>query len=188
LLIVIGLGNPGETYDGTRHNIGKEAVSELAQSMDLQFEPGRGKFFFARDTSHDLILVVPTTYMNHSGRSAVETLDFFGSGSGGLLAVCDDFNLPLGTIRIRSKGSDGGHNGLASIIFQLESQDFPRLRMGIGPVPLGEEASDFVLSRFRDEEMELVAKLKQTACAAILAIAGRGIDRAMTEFNKHLEQ
>jgi PTH1 family peptidyl-tRNA hydrolase len=188
LLVAFGLGNPGKSYDGTRHNIGKEAVSDLARRLDLRFEPGEGNFFFARDPSRPLVLVLPTTYMNHSGRSALDVLNVLGASAGDLLAVCDDFNLPLGSVRIKPRGSEGGHNGLASIIFSLGSQDFPRLRMGIGPLPADSGASDFVLAPFSDHELESVAGMTQAAGEAVLAVADYGIDKAMTRYNKRPDE
>ena len=120
--------------------------------------------------------------------SASEVVEAFDVGLDDFLVVCDDFSLPLGTIRIRKKGSDGGHNGLASIIFQLNSQDFPRLRIGVGPLPPETDPADFVLSRFRPDEEGIVEELKGAAGDAVLAICTHGIDKAMNTYNKRMDE
>jgi PTH1 family peptidyl-tRNA hydrolase len=187
LVVAFGLGNPGERYDATRHNIGKEVITRLIRSLALSPEPGRGEFIYARDPARDLCLVVPTTFVNMGGVSVVEALDFLGVGSDSLIVICDDFSLPLGSIRIRKKGSDGGHNGLASIIYHLASREFSRLRLGVGPLPPGIDAQDFVLSRFTSEEEPVVEQLKGEACEALLAVAASGIDKAMNRYNKRMD-
>jgi PTH1 family peptidyl-tRNA hydrolase len=183
LLVVLGLGNPGDAYRGTRHNLGKEIVSSLGEELGLRARPGRGDYQYARDDSRDVLLVVPTIYMNISGRAAAQVLEHFGAAVSDLLAVCDDFALPLGSLRIRRQGSDGGHNGLASIIGDLGSEDFPRLRVGVGPVPAGVLWTDFVLSRFERSEEEQAAEAVSTAREAVLAIAAVGVERAQNLYN-----
>lgn len=183
MLVVLGLGNPGNAYRGTRHNVGKEVVRSLVEELGLRARPGRGDYNYAKDPSRDLLLVVPTTYMNTSGRAAGQVLEHFGAAVADLLAVCDDFALPLGSLRIRKQGSDGGHNGLASIIGDLGSQDFPRLRVGIGPLPAGAVWSDFVLSRFEPSEEPPVAEALSAAREAVLAIAAVGVERAQNLYN-----
>lgn len=187
MLVVLGLGNPGNEYRGTRHNVGKEVVGSLAEMLRLRVTPGRGDYHFARSASRDLVLVIPTTYINLSGPVAAQALAEFGAGVGDLLAVCDDFYLPLGTIRLRPQGSDGGHNGLASVIYELGSEDFGRLRMGIGPLPEGQDAADFVLTRFGPSELAPIDRAKATASEAVLAVASGGIARAMNLYNKRSE-
>jgi PTH1 family peptidyl-tRNA hydrolase len=186
LVVAFGLGNPGGRYDLTRHNIGKEVVEDLIRQERLSPGPGRGRFLYACRSAEDLCLVLPTTFVNSSGASVVEALDFLGAGPADLLVVFDDFSLPLGSIRIRKKGSGGGHNGLASIIYQLESETFPRLRLGIGPLPPGVDPADFVLSRFEADEQENVRRLKEEAVEAVLAVASMGVDGAMNKYNKRV--
>jgi PTH1 family peptidyl-tRNA hydrolase len=183
LLLVLGLGNPGDEYRGTRHNIGTEIVGSLIDHLRLRVKAGRGDYRYARVPSRDLLLAIPTTYVNTSGLAALQLLDHFGAATSDLLVVCDDFALPLGTLRIRKQGSDGGHNGLASIIYQLGSQEFARLRVGIGPLPEGMSSPDFVLSRFGPEEQDSIAEARAGAQEAVLAIASGGIDRAMNLYN-----
>jgi PTH1 family peptidyl-tRNA hydrolase len=186
LVVAFGLGNPGKRYDLTRHNIGKQVITRLIRSLGLSLRPGTGEFFYARDPVRDLCLVVPTTYVNMSGVSAAETLDFFGVTPARMMVVFDDFNLPLGTIRIRKKGSDGGHNGLASIIYHLASQEFPRLRLGVGPLPPDADPADFVLSKFTPEEEATVERLKKEAVEALTSVADSGIEHAMNTYNRRV--
>jgi PTH1 family peptidyl-tRNA hydrolase len=186
LLVGFGLGNPGARYVGTRHNLGKEVVTCLVEELRLKVNPGRGPYSYAHDPSRDLSLVIPTIYVNTSGVAARDVVEHLGITLEEFLVVCDDFNIPLGTLRIRKKGSDGGHNGLASIIYQLSSQDFPRLRLGVGPVPPGMEAADFVLSGFEPDEEATVRALKSTACEALLAVAAGGIDDTMNTYNRRV--
>ena len=184
MLVALGLGNPEVRYEGTRHNLGKEVVCSLIERLRLRAMPGRGDYRYAQEPSKELVLVVPTTYVNLSGRAAVRALDEFGAGIDDLLVVCDDFSLPLGTLRLRPQGSDGGHNGLASIIYDLGSEAFGRLRIGIGPLPEGCEAADFVLGRFSAPEAAALEKARVLACEAVLTVAGEGMEAAMNAYNR----
>lgn len=184
MLVALGLGNPGERYSGTRHNVGKGVVASTIERLGLRASPGHGDYYYAEDHSRDLALVIPATYMNTSGRVASQVLRHYGAPAESLLVVCDDFNLPLGTLRIRKQGSDGGHNGLGSIIYELGSQAFPRLRVGIGPLSGGVDPVDFVLLGFEPEEEALIEKAKTAAVEALLGIAADGLDSAMNVFNK----
>jgi PTH1 family peptidyl-tRNA hydrolase len=187
LLVALGLGNPDGRYSSTRHNLGKEIISDLAEKLHIALNAGRGNFHFGLDETRDFCLAVSTVYMNVSGVSARQVVEQMGIEPQDLLVVCDDFNLPLGAVRIRKRGSDGGHNGLASIIYQLATEDFPRLRLGIGPVPAGTDPADFVLSEFARNEREAVNRLKELASEALLAIVAGGIDKAMNTFNRKAE-
>jgi PTH1 family peptidyl-tRNA hydrolase len=186
LVVAFGLGNPGQRYDLTRHNAGVEVITLLRRSLELPSTPGRGDFAYALDAARDLYLVAPTTYVNTCGESVIEALNQFGADPDALIVVCDDYSLPLGSIRIRKKGGDGGHNGLASIIYQLASEEFPRLRLGIGPLPPETDPRDFVLSRFTGDELAKVEQLKKAAAEAILEIADSGLDRAMNTYNRRV--
>jgi peptidyl-tRNA hydrolase, PTH1 family len=184
VLVALGLGNPEDQYGGTRHNVGKEVVAGLALKLGLKLRPGKGDYCYAEDASRDLALVVPTTFVNLSGRPAVQALARLKAGRENLLVVCDDFSLPLGSLRLRPQGSYGGHNGLASIIYELGSDAFARLRIGIGPLPEGCVARDFVLGRFDEREQAVVDEVQETACQALVVAAERGLARAMNQFNK----
>ena len=161
---IIGLGNPGSEYDGTRHNIGFTVVDKLAKKFDADFHAGRGEFVSTsfRVKGEQVLLVKPLTYMNNSGVAVKEILEQHHLLLEELLVVVDDFQLPLGTLRLRTKGSDGGHNGLASIIYQLESDEFPRLRCGIQSEAMPKNKNmmaDFVLSPFEEKEQDKVKKM-----------------------------
>ena len=184
MLIALGLGNPGKEYDGTRHNVGKEVVAGLIAERHLRLSAGLGYYRFARDPARELVLAVSTIYVNTSGHAARGVLDHFGAPVESLLVVCDDFALPLGAIRMRKQGSYGGHNGLASIIYDLSSESFPRLRIGVGPLPEGADAAEFVLSRFSADEVPPIEEAKGLARQALLAAADAGLDRAMTTYNR----
>ncbi|MGD8627789.1 MAG: aminoacyl-tRNA hydrolase [bacterium] len=187
MLLVFGLGNPGDRYRGTRHNVGKEVLGSILRRLGLELRPGRGDFYRAHDPDRDIHLVVPTTYVNDSGIAASQALESLDARPAELLVLCDDFNLPLGCLRIRKRGSEGGHNGLSSIIYQLGTQDFPRLRMGVGPLPSGVDWADFVLARFTGEEADAAGKMKEEAVQAVLDIAGSGLDAAMNTYNRRIE-
>lgn len=183
--LVVGLGNPGRKYEQTRHNIGFEVVRTLAARHGDP--PPRSRFEgVVQECSiagEQTLLLMPQTYMNLSGRSVRMAVDFYKLDADALLLVCDDFNLNLGVLRLRASGSDGGQKGLADAIRQLGTEDFARLRLGIGPVPERWQAEDFVLGKFAPGEKELVDRqIKRSAEAAETWIA-HGIQRAMNEYN-----
>jgi peptidyl-tRNA hydrolase, PTH1 family len=147
--IVVGLGNPGKRYEGTRHNAGYEVVATVAQTLGWRSPKER---FFAhcweeRWGGESLIVICPTTFMNLSGKSVLAAMSFYATPHQDTLVVCDDINLPLGKLRFRSKGSAGGQKGLADILRQLGSYEIPRLRLGVGAPPDGWDAADYVLGK-----------------------------------------
>lgn len=181
-MIVFGLGNPGLQYARTRHNVGYMVVDFLAQEFKLRFRSYSGYERAQKpgDGSR-LVLVKPTVYMNNSGeavkRITRRTKDNF-------IIVCDDTNLPVGRIRIRKRGSDGGHNGIASVIVKLGTEEFPRLRIGIGPVPAGLTLTEFVLAPFLAEELPVVKETVVRVSDAIRFVAQHGLEAAMNRFNR----
>jgi len=186
LSLIIGLGNPGEKYKNTRHNLGFRVVDKLADKNHQRFKPGKGDYLFCeigkgKDTS--CFLIKPLTYMNSSGEAVGEALDHWSMGRENLLVLCDDVNLPLGKIRIREKGTDGGHNGLKSIIYRLNSIEFVRLRMGIGNAPLNTDLEEFVLKEFNEPEQEIVERMIEKACIAVENTLTWGIEDSMSRFN-----
>ena len=152
--LVVGLGNPGRKYADTRHNVGFAVLAELARRTGA----GRWRFDFeaelveTRLENEKVLLAAPQTFMNLSGSSVVRLRDFYKLEHEDILVVCDDFNLPLGRLRLRATGTAGGQKGLSDIIRRLSTEQIPRLRIGIGQPPAGFEAADFVLSKFRKEE------------------------------------
>lgn len=183
---VVGLGNPGSKYDGTRHNVGFEVLDGLHGKYGSP--AGRsmadGKICTVNVGSVSLTLVWPLTYMNRSGRCVQSIARFYKVDvSQDLIVVCDDLSLPLGKIRIRPKGSAGGQKGLADILQSLGSQEVPRLRIGIDPVPDRWDAADYVLSRFRGDEREVMDSTVQRACLAIESWCTNGLQDCMNQFN-----
>ncbi len=186
LSLIVGLGNPGKDYQRTRHNLGYRVVDQLAEQGGGRFRSGKGNYLFCKmreGSRREILLVKPLTYMNASGEVVVEALDYFGKEMGDLLVVCDDVNLPLGKIRIREKGTDGGHKGLRSIIYQLGSVLFARLRMGVGEAPNGMELEEFVLAEFDREENQEVDNMIQTACRAVENLWTFGLTDSISRFN-----
>nr|MCI0705106.1 aminoacyl-tRNA hydrolase [Planctomycetia bacterium] len=182
--LIIGLGNPGSKYTGTRHNIGFEVVDYLAAAPGCS--PWREKFeaFVAelKEGDETVLLVKPLTFMNLSGRAVRAILDFYKMPVENLLVICDDFNLPLAKLRIRAKGSDGGQKGLRSIQEQLGTDAYARLRIGVGEPTFG-DAVDHVLSKFKAGERKTVDEAVATAAQAALTWIRSGVESAMNKFN-----
>lgn len=186
--LVFGLGNPGGQYDRTRHNVGFAVVDRLL----LRHAPGavaKARFqsaaYECEFGGERCLLLKPTTYMNRSGHAVGEAVRFFKiEPRAALLVVTDDLYLPCGTIRLRPSGGSGGHNGLADIQRVLGSDEYPRLRVGIDPVPAFMDQSDYVLGRFTDEQRVLVEPALDRASQAVEAFVTRGLDAAMNSFNR----
>ena len=171
--IVMGLGNPGRRYAKNRHNFGQFVIDRMAFLNKEKFDKGRGVFIYCRIGfgTNEIYLAKSTTYMNESGRAAIAMLSQFGLEPRNLMVVCDDCNLPLGKMRYRPDGSDGGHNGLSSIIETLESKEFPRLRLGIGLPPEGRPLEDYVLEKFEPNEAKVVEEVVDQAVVLIEKLA-----------------
>lgn len=183
--IIVGLGNIGAEYEGTRHNIGFDIVNELAKTLSAQFESGTGPFDVAegRYKGRKIVLIKPTTYMNRSGRAVRKALAKFKADRKNCLVCYDDLNLPLGTIRLKERGSAGGHNGITDIINELGTDDFPRLRFGIGnDFPRGKQV-DYVLAPFSEREITEVEIATKESHDAALSFVKEGITRTMNWFN-----
>ena len=168
--LIVGLGNPGAQYEGTRHNVGFEVAALLAKEFAAGAAP-RGRFqgevIEATIRGQKSLLLTPLTYMNLSGASVLAARDFYKIENQDILIVCDDFHLPLAKLRLRASGSAGGQNGLDDVIRRLGTEDVPRLRIGIGPPPPGREATGHVLGRFtKDEQAEIGPTLVRAAQAA----------------------
>jgi peptidyl-tRNA hydrolase, PTH1 family len=181
---IVGLGNPGKKYAGTRHNIGFEIVDYIADDLQCSFKSGKGEYYYAQTGvgAQKIILVKPTTYMNNSGLAVRQIMDYFSLALADMLIVCDDYNLPWGTFRFRSMGSDGGHNGLASIIYELETDSINRFRFGIGNS--FDDAVDFVLSKFDQREREEIKRLLQMAKEAVFCWIEKGVEFTMNRYNR----
>lgn len=190
-IIVVGLGNPGTEYEWTRHNVGFKVIDELARRFKTPIRAGRGEYLIASRgiSGKEVVLVKPLTYMNNSGTAVSELLETYHVRLSELMLVADDFALPLGTIRVRAKGSDGGHNGLSSVIYHLNTNEFARIRCGIRRkvMPPKERMAEFVLSTFEQEEQETVKVMIAEAADAVVEFATTGIARTMNRFNTRLQ-
>src|SRR5271166_2641776 len=183
--LVVGLGNPGRRYEGTRHNVGFIVVGELAKKF---FASGPKTRFQGETAEVDLggekaLLLTPTTYMNLSGASVLAARDFYKISQEDMLVVCDDLNLPLAKLRVRAAGSAGGQKGLEDIIRRLGTDGFARLRIGIGAPPEGWSWPDFVLSKFTKEETPEMEQAVARAIEAIVLWAGEGVQACMNRYN-----
>jgi PTH1 family peptidyl-tRNA hydrolase len=185
IFAIIGLGNPGDKYVHTRHNIGYHVVDKLCGRFRISKFKEKSNYYFATFNfrGEKMMLFRSKTYMNHSGIALKKIIENFELRPSNILVIYDDFALPLGTIRLRKSGSDGGHNGLASIIEETGTSNIPRLRLGIGPVPPNMEVVDFVLNKFSDQEMPIVEKMTDSAKDATITALSSGIDMAMSKFN-----
>jgi len=186
--LILGLGNPGKKYKATRHNIGFMVVDQLAKEFNCSFrrhlEYEIASFNYQQKT---ILLMKPTTYMNLSGQAVVKVMTKNEIDLANFLVIVDDLNLPLAKLRIRPKGSAGGHKGLKSIIENLGTDFFPRLRIGIGGEKSISEVSDYVLTPFQPEEMGPIAASIKLSLQCVLFWIEKGIDQAMNEFNREYQ-
>jgi len=183
--LVVGLGNPGRKYEGTRHNVGFVVLDELARrtSASAAKTEADARWSQAQVGGEKTLLVWPQTYMNLSGSCVLRLRDFYKLENQDLLVVCDDFHLPLGRLRVRGGGSAGGQKGLDDIIRCLGTEQFSRLRIGIGPLPDRWDPADFVLGRFAKNEQPELDLAVVRAADAVAGWAGQGIDYCMNTFN-----
>ena len=184
--LIVGLGNPGKQYEGTRHNVGFEVIRLLAKEFAAAATP-RGRFqgevVEASIQGQRVLLLTPLTFMNLSGASVLAARDFYKIENQDILIVCDDFQLPLGKLRLRGSGSAGGQNGLADVIRRLGTEDVPRLRIGVGSPPPGRDSTGHVLGRFSKEERAEVAPALSRAAQAAGDWVGRGLEHCMNQYN-----
>ncbi len=184
--MVAGLGNPGRKYEKTRHNVGFDVLDELLRrfpgaTVQQKFD---GRFAKVDFEGGKLLLLWPETFMNDSGRSISAAAKFFKVGLERLLVICDDLSLPIGKIRVRRNGSSGGQKGLQNTIQQLGSQEFSRLRVGIGATPDRWETSDYVLGKFESADRQLIDLACTKAADAVQCWATQGVDAAMNRYNR----
>lgn len=187
--LIVGLGNPDAKYRNTRHNVGFMVLDRLAERLGVAFD--REKFHGAIaevvQPGRKLLLLKPMTYMNRSGTSvAAAARNRVNEPEDDLLVITDDVNLPLGRLRLRARGSAGGHNGLKSVIEHLGTQDFPRLRIGVGAADSRADLSDHVLGKFAPDELDTVRDAVERAANAALRFIDQGLEKAMNEFNREL--
>ena len=184
--IIVGLGNPGGEYEATRHNAGFIVIDMLAEECSCAVTKLKFKSLYGTAQIGDkkCILMKPQTYMNNSGEAVRDAAAFYKIPAERIIVVSDDISLDVGKLRIKRKGSDGGHNGLKSIIYQIQSDNFSRIKMGVGKKPHPEyDLAAWVLSRFKNDEVEPLKSAAKNACDAIKLIVGEKIDMAMNKFN-----
>jgi peptidyl-tRNA hydrolase, PTH1 family len=184
--LVVGLGNPGRKYENTRHNIGYAILAELGRKFGTSSAKHKfhGEVMEADIGGQRALLLSPLTYMNNSGLSVSEAKTFYKIPDEELMILCDDLNLPLGKLRIRAQGSSGGQKGLDDIIRKLGSENFSRLRVGIGSPPDEFDWADFVLSKFTKEEIAQIEPSISRAADAVSVWASDGIESCMNQFNR----
>ncbi len=197
--IIIGLGNPSKKYRNNRHNLGFRVIDKLSDTLEVPVDKKKFNSEYGKKGS-ELLLVKPTTYMNDSGRAVISWVNYYKVERKDLLVVCDDLTLDLGLLRFRRGGSQGGHNGLKSVISCLSSNQFPRLRMGIGlpseavakllnvpgkysPDDYLVDFADYVLQNFKEDEKDFVEKMVNYAPRAVKEFIENGIDEAMNKYN-----
>lgn len=190
MFLIAGLGNPGREYRESRHNFGFLVIDRLAERLNVQFTKEQQKALIATAAyeGRKLILVKPQTYMNESGKAVVPLLHYYKIPQDHLFVIHDDMDLPFGTLRIRPNGSNGGQKGMGSIISQLGSQEFCRLRCGIGHPPGQMEVVDFVLNKFGKEEEELLPSVLDKASSCAMDFVTQGITWCMNHYNGRVEQ
>jgi len=184
--LIVGLGNPGKKYEITRHNSGYLCLDALAQNMDFKINRIRFKSLSA-DVSisgHRCLLLKPQTFMNNSGEAVREAADFYKIPVENIIVIFDDASIPCGSMRIRRSGSDGGQRGAKNIIYHLNSDNFPRIKIGIGAKPYPDmDITDWVLSSFKKEDLEVLRGTVEKACEALKLMVDGNIEKAMALYN-----
>jgi len=188
---VVGLGNPGLKYEFTRHNIGFRIVDSLARNIEIEFKKAKSYYaLISRGmiSNHKVILIKPQTFMNLSGRAVSKVVSYYKIPLQDLLIVYDDLNLELGQIRIRKKGSAGGHKGIESIMQYLNSEEIPRLRIGIGnpSVNFNFNCVSYVLSNFNNDKKDKIGEVIKLSTEAIKIVIEDGFEKAMRKYNRKL--
>ena len=187
MFVIAGLGNPKKEYENTRHNIGFETVDAIAEKYNIGVLECKHKALLGKGyiEGQKVILAKPLTFMNLSGESIREIIDYYKADPASeLIVISDDISLEPGQIRVRKKGSAGGHNGLKNIILHLGGEEFQRIRMGVGEKPKNYDLADYVLGHFSKEEKKLMDEGIEKAVRAVEIILTEGPDKAMNEFNK----
>lgn len=185
MYIIAGLGNPTKEYDKTRHNVGFAAIDVLADRYNIDVSEKKHKALCGKGVieGQKVLLVKPQTFMNLSGESLRAVVDYYKASNEDLIVIYDDISLEPGQLRIRLKGSAGGHNGIKNIIAQLGTQEFPRIKVGIGAKPPRMDLADYVLSRFSQGEQKLMDEAFREAAEAAVMMMTDGAERAMNHFN-----
>jgi len=188
--IIVGLGNPGQKYEGTRHNVGFDIVETLAKKHNIKIKNLKHRSLMGKGSvyGYKVFLAKPLTYMNLSGESVLSIIDYYKvDEKTQLIVIADDISLPTGQIRLRKQGSDGGHKGLKSIIQHFGHNEFIRIKIGVGDKSTGQDLADHVLGRFIGTEANIIHECIENSVTAIETILEEGIDTAMNRFNRKKE-
>ncbi|MBO6164662.1 MAG: aminoacyl-tRNA hydrolase [Lachnospiraceae bacterium] len=183
--MIVGLGNPGDKYAGSRHNMGFRVIDILAERHGIRVNTGKQRGLMGSGVigGQKVLLVKPLTYMNNSGECVRPAADYYKLAPEDILVIYDDIALPVGQLRLRKAGSAGGHNGMKSLIAHLGSQDFPRVRVGVGAKPSQMDLADYVLGHFPADELKTVRESLESAADAVESILADGVDIAMNKYN-----
>jgi PTH1 family peptidyl-tRNA hydrolase len=186
MYIIIGLGNPTREYQATRHNIGWDAITRISDDYNIPLDFKKHKAICGKGYigGEKVVIAQPVTYMNLSGESVRELADFYKVSNEEIIIIYDDISLDVGQLRIRKKGSAGGHNGIKSIISHLGSDEFPRIKVGVGDKPKDWDLADYVLSRFQGEEQAAIREALKNASDACKTIITSGMEEAMNIYNR----
>ena len=186
MYLIVGLGNPGREYEHTRHNAGFDAIDVLAGKLgaDVKEQKHKGLCGKGMIAGEKVILLKPQTFMNLSGESVRAAADFYKIDAEHMIVLYDDIDLDVGKLRVRAKGSAGGHNGIKNIIAHMGTQEFPRVRIGVGAKPDRMDLADYVLGRFSQVERPVMEDAFEEAAEAAIAVVEDGIDAAMNRFNR----
>ncbi|MCF7802237.1 MAG: aminoacyl-tRNA hydrolase [Candidatus Marinimicrobia bacterium] len=182
--LIVGLGNPGSRYANTRHNVGFMVVDLLASRWHQDYRSGRGAYVYAKDNGREAMLAKPTTYMNNSGEAVRHLMDYYQIELEDTMVIFDDLDIPFGQLRVRKTGGAGTHRGVRSVIQHLGSEDFPRIRIGIGGNQGTKSAEVYVLENFEKGEAELLPQVIERAADAVENWMVHGIDQTMNQFNQ----
>ncbi len=185
MYIIMGLGNPGKQYEGTRHNAGFIAIDEISKNLGIKVDRLKFKSIIGegRIGNEKVVLAKPQTFMNLSGQAAVDLMNYYKADRSKLIVIYDDIDLPVGSVRIRTKGSAGSHNGMKNIIYLLGYDDFPRIRIGVSRPRPGQDLASFVLSKFEKSEIQPIIGSIETAAKAAVEAVETSVDVAMNRYN-----
>ena len=179
--IIVGLGNPGSNYSSTKHNFGFWIIDKLVEQCSLKYKAGKGEYLFAQ--SNEYMFVKPTTYMNDSGIAIKQLLHYYKLDSKDFIIIYDDVDIDLGKIKFRAKGTDGGHNGVKSIIYHLKTDSFDRLKIGIATSMNMRPSEQYVLKAFPEKYNNLISEVLDNATSGINYYLKNGISETMNNFN-----